>query len=321
MGNFTAVSSLHHRPQAPGTKATQRNARCHPRVIDARCLQRRSALHHLTPATVYGHGAQDFPIKLGSESLLHYTAVCTPLLRSSQTVAAGALLIPTSEKCLSLGQYVHPSPLHVACVVRVNHQAGDWQIQPFLPSSIIMGCGQEHCRQEDSPRQSRTKTLAALPLGTLNVDSGQPALHSPRDRLRPRVHRRRGPPVAPLDGGARTLRQPRKRRQDLPPEAFVDGPSSGMACGGPAHVAAAVVPVLSISYCWLEAKCPDSTAEQLRHIIETLQPHAQPVARVLPRHGRGNGLGLALPKGPRPFDASETPEAKPRRSVRRLRTT
>ena len=61
---------------------------------------------------------------------------------------------------------------------------------------------------------------------------------------------------------------PLARRQDLPPEAFVDVTKlRAWHAAAPAHVAVAVVPVLSISYCWLEARCPDSTAEQLQHII------------------------------------------------------
>ena len=102
------------------------------------------------------------------------------------------------------------------------------------------------------------------------------------------------------------------RRQDLPPEAFVDVTKlRAWHAAAPAHVAAAVVPVLSISYCWLEARCPDSTAEQLRHIIETLQPHAKEWREFFPDMGVFMDWGSLFQKDPALFDASETPEAKP----------
>ena len=105
---------------------------------------------------------------------------------------------------------------------------------------------------------------------------------------------------------------PLARRQDLPPEAFVDVTRlRAWHAAAPAHVAAAVVPVLSISYCWLGAKCPDGTAEQLRHIIETLQPHAGQWREFFPDMGVFMDWGSLFQKDPALFDASETPEAKP----------
>ena len=105
---------------------------------------------------------------------------------------------------------------------------------------------------------------------------------------------------------------PLARRQDLPPEAFVDVTKlRAWHAAAPAHVAAAVVPVLSISYCWLEAKCPDGTAEQLRHIIKTLQPHAEEWREFFPDMGVFMDWGSLFQKDPALFDASETPEAKP----------
>ena len=59
-----------------------------------------------------------------------------------------------------------------------------------------------------------------------------------------------------------------RRRQELPPEAFVDvGALRAAHAALPPHIAQAVVPVVSISYCWLAANHPDETGEQLRHVV------------------------------------------------------
>ena len=69
--------------------------------------------------------------------------------------------------------------------------------------------------------------------------------------------------------------KPLPRRQELPTEAFVDVTKLiATHAALPAHIQAAVLPIVSISYCWLEPHHPDATGEQLRHIIETLEPHA-----------------------------------------------
>ena len=111
----------------------------------------------------------------------------------------------------------------------------DWQISTFLSFlSHHYGLRPEHCRQEDHSGSQGPRLWPPFHWALSNVDSGQPALHSPRDRLRPRVHGRRGPPVVPLDGGACTLghgpsapARPSARslcRRDQAPR---------MACGGP----------------------------------------------------------------------------------------
>lgn len=47
--------------------------------------------------------------------------------------------------------------------------------------------------------------------------------------------------------------KPLSRRQDLPPAAFVDVDALRASHAAlPAHIAAAVLPLLSISYCWLD---------------------------------------------------------------------
>ena len=69
--------------------------------------------------------------------------------------------------------------------------------------------------------------------------------------------------------------KPLPRRQELPEAAFADVAALRRAHGAlPKEVAAVVLPILSISYTWLSADHPDATGEQLRHIVDTLRPHA-----------------------------------------------
>ena len=64
------------------------------------------------------------------------------------------------------------------------------------------------------------------------------------------------------------------RRQDLPPEAFADMDVLRKAHDAlPSHIRAAVLPMISVSYCWLEPGHPDSEGKQLRHVIETLEKY------------------------------------------------
>ena len=79
MRNFTAEPfNFTTGPKRQAIKATQRNARCHSREIDARCLQRRSDCIISTLHRLWTRRAR-FSDQTRSESLLHYTAVCTPL--------------------------------------------------------------------------------------------------------------------------------------------------------------------------------------------------------------------------------------------------
>ena len=65
---------------------------------------------------------------------------------------------------------------------------------------------------------------------------------------------------------------PLARRQELPPEAFADLDALRAAhAASPSHIAAAVLPMVSISYCWLDKAHPDASGEQLRHIMDTLK--------------------------------------------------
>ena len=69
---------------------------------------------------------------------------------------------------------------------------------------------------------------------------------------------------------------PLPHRQELPEAAFADMAALRETHAAlPPHVAKAVVPVVSISYCWLSAAEPDATGEQLRHIVDVLQEHAK----------------------------------------------
>jgi len=64
------------------------------------------------------------------------------------------------------------------------------------------------------------------------------------------------------------------RRQDLPPEAFADMDALRKAHSDlPPHIRAAVLPMLSVSYCWLEPGHPDPDGKQLRHVVETLDKY------------------------------------------------
>ena len=64
------------------------------------------------------------------------------------------------------------------------------------------------------------------------------------------------------------------RRQDLPPEAFADMDALRKAHDDlPPHIRAAVLPMLSVSYCWLEPGHPDPDGKQLRHVVETLDKY------------------------------------------------
>mmetsp|Transcript_71275 Transcript_71275/g.214328 ORF Transcript_71275/g.214328 Transcript_71275/m.214328 type:complete len:250 (+) Transcript_71275:333-1082(+) len=65
--------------------------------------------------------------------------------------------------------------------------------------------------------------------------------------------------------------EPLPRRQELPPEAFADMDALREAHAAlPPHIASLVLPMLSVSYCWLEARHPDADGLQLRHIVDTL---------------------------------------------------
>ena len=117
------------------------------------------------------------------------------------------------------------------------------------------------------------------------------------------------------------------RRQELPDAAFADMAALRAAHAAlPPHVAKAVVPVVSISYCWLSAAEPEATGEQLRHVVDVLQKHAKAQGESY------DARGLRMPAGwrdffsdmavfwdwgsiyqkdPRLFDPKETPEAQP----------
>ena len=102
------------------------------------------------------------------------------------------------------------------------------------------------------------------------------------------------------------------RRQELPPEAFADVDAlRAMHAAAPAHVAAAVLPMLSVSYCWLEARHPDGEGEQLKHIVGTLEPHAEAWREFFDDMGVFLDWCSIYQKDPALFDARETPEAKP----------
>ena len=114
------------------------------------------------------------------------------------------------------------------------------------------------------------------------------------------------------------------RRQELPDAAFADMVALRAAHAAlPPHVAKAVVPVVSISYCWLSAPEPDATGEQLRHIVDVLQEHAE-ANEDWSSPGDVAGWrnffsdmavfwdwGSIYQKDPRLFDPKETPEAQP----------
>ena len=62
------------------------------------------------------------------------------------------------------------------------------------------------------------------------------------------------------------------RRQDLPAEAFAD--IEELRCSHaalPSHIRAVVLPMLSVSYCWLEPGHPDAEGKQLRTVVETIE--------------------------------------------------
>ena len=114
---------------------------------------------------------------------------------------------------------------------------------------------------------------------------------------------------------------PLSRRQDLPEEAFADVASLRAAHARlPPSIAAAVLPMVSISYCWLEAAHPDASGEQLRHIIDTLRPHARQWREWFSDMGVFLDWGSLHQKDPALFDASETPEGKPEEEREAFRT-
>ena len=70
--------------------------------------------------------------------------------------------------------------------------------------------------------------------------------------------------------------EPLPRRQELPPAAFADAAALRAAWeSAPPHVRAAVLPIVSISYCWLTAAHPDEKGEQLRHVAAVLKREQQ----------------------------------------------
>ena len=110
------------------------------------------------------------------------------------------------------------------------------------------------------------------------------------------------------------------RRQELPDAAFADMVALRAAHAAlPPHVAKAVVPVVSISYCWLSAAEPDATGEQLRHVVDVLQKHAKAIGGedlagwrdFFPDMAVFWDWGSIYQKDPRLFDPKETPEAQP----------
>ena len=124
---------------------------------------------------------------------------------------------------------------------------------------------------------------------------------------------------------------PLPRRQELPDAAFADMVALREEHAAlPPHVAKAVVPVVSISYCWLSAAEPDATCEQLRHIVDVLQEHAEAIGGWHEKKYGDKGYGIPAgwrnffpdmavfwdwgsiyQKDPRLFDPKETPEAQP----------
>ena len=84
-----------------------------------------------------------------------------------------------------------------------------------------------------------------------------------------------------------------------------------MHAAAPAHVAAAVLPMLSVSYCWLEARHPDGEGEQLKHIVDTLEPHAEEWREFFDDMGVFLDWCSIYQKDPTLFDAHGTPEVKP----------
>ena len=70
--------------------------------------------------------------------------------------------------------------------------------------------------------------------------------------------------------------EPLPRRQELPAAAFADVAALRAAWeAAPPHVRAAVLPIVSISYCWLTAAHPDERGEQLRHVAAVLKVEQQ----------------------------------------------
>ena len=68
--------------------------------------------------------------------------------------------------------------------------------------------------------------------------------------------------------------QPLPRRQDLPREALVSAADVIRWLDGvPAYVRAKVLPIIAISYCWLDPKHPDAEGKQLRMVAEQLEKH------------------------------------------------
>ncbi len=120
--------------------------------------------------------------------------------------------------------------------------------------------------------------------------------------------------------------KPLPRRQDLPRKAFVNVKALRAAWrAAPPHVRAAVLPIVSISYCWLTAAHPDEKGEQLRHVAAVLKVEQQREG-VLDQYGNRHTPGYReffadmgvfwdwcsiYQKDPALFDAAETPEAKP----------
>jgi len=62
------------------------------------------------------------------------------------------------------------------------------------------------------------------------------------------------------------------RRQEMPQEAVLSRERiEAIWNAAPEHVREAVLPIVSISYCWLEKEHPDRDGEQLRHIASIMQ--------------------------------------------------
>ena len=66
------------------------------------------------------------------------------------------------------------------------------------------------------------------------------------------------------------------RRQELPAEAFLSGESfRTIHAAAPTHVQVAALPIIAISYCWLDAAHPDADGEQLRLVASVLRAEAE----------------------------------------------
>lgn len=108
------------------------------------------------------------------------------------------------------------------------------------------------------------------------------------------------------------------RRQDLPPEAFIDVEElmliydkSGK--GGPDHV----LPIVAISFCWLSAQHPDPDGTLLCTIAERLESEQAKFSASCQTFNGFNDIGVfwdwasVWQKNPAVFDATQTPEALP----------